>query len=71
MNDYRDRERLRLELETFLREKYGLSEAFAAVPEDWDARGIAMMVFRVGPAEAEIMRAVPIEEFERWREALP
>ena len=31
-----ERMRLRLDLETFLREKYGLGEAFSAVPEDWD-----------------------------------
>ena len=63
------RERLRLELETFLRQKYGLNEQFAAVPEDWDTRGVAMMVFRVGDGPGEIMRAAPIEEFEAWRVA--
>ena len=51
-----EREHLRMELETFLRQKYGLGEGFEAVAEDWDARGVAMMVFRVGAGE--IMRAL-------------
>lgn len=65
----KERERLLLDLETFMRQKYGLGEGFAAVPEDWNARGVAMMVFRVMGGPGEIMRAAPIEDFEAWRGA--
>lgn len=59
-----ERDRLRLNLETFLRQKYNLSEQFASVPEIWDTRAVAMMGFRDGPIE--FLRAAPIEDFEWW-----
>lgn len=67
MNEIDERERLRLDLETFLRQTYRLGEGFAAVSEDWDARSVAMMVFKVNGGPGEIMRAAPIEDFEAWR----
>ena len=63
------RERLRLELETFLRECYRLGEGFSAVEEYWDAGEVAMMVFQVGDnPSSQIMRVMPIGDFENWRQ---
>lgn len=67
-----DRERLRLELETFLREKYRLGEEWAS--EQWDdallfgETVVAAAIFR-GPGAAVIMRMDTIEAFERWRKS--
>lgn len=69
-NETENRERLRLDLETFLRQTYGLGEGYAAVPEDWDARGVAMMCFEIldgRPGRGVFMRAAPIEDFEAWQ----
>lgn len=68
-----DRERLRLELETFLREKYRLGEQWAS--EQWDAdlldhAGLdAVAALFRGPGATRIMRIAPRPEFERWRES--
>ena len=64
-----EREVLRLDLETFLREMYRLGEDFVADPEDWDAQGVALMVFRVKNGRGEIMRGAAIEDFEAWRKS--
>lgn len=65
------RERLRLDLETFLREKYQLGEEWAS--EQWDdallahsGETVAAAIFR-GPGAAVIMRMDTIESFNRWR----
>ena len=70
MNDVvEERERLRLNVETFLREMYHVGEAFAAVPGAWGTPGVALMVFHAKDGRGNILAGAAIEDFDAWRKA--
>jgi hypothetical protein len=61
------RERLRLDLETYLRELAGLNEGWSAQREDWDARGPQVyMAFRDTRLLLHVAYA-DASAFEAWR----